>query len=137
MPTTSYTRRDLIDQALDNLGVLPQGSTPAAEDVAQVDRIIDPVLADLAARDITYVPAPGQRGPSGGDIDAAQFLHLAAILADAAKAGWGLQGDPSFYVLRTQAEDMLRTIGRPPRTRKALRTDHVLRAGITVAGRRY
>lgn len=129
MPATSYTRRQLIDQVLENLGVLAAGDTPAAEDVAKVDRLIDPVLADLQSRAVAYVNDAGTLGPSGGAIDAAQYLHLAKVIADEAKAGWGLAGDPSYYVLRQQAEELLRVIGRPPQTRRTLRTDPFLRRG--------
>lgn len=130
MPATSFTRRDLIDKALDNLGVLAAGQTPSAEDVAKVDALIDPMVAMLAADEIAYVDAPGEPVAIGGEIDPAQFLALAAVLADEAKCGWGLQADPSFYVLRTQAEERLRRLGRPPRTRRTLRTDPMLRRGL-------
>jgi hypothetical protein len=44
---------------LANLHVLAEGQTPAAEDIAKADRIIDPVFAQFAACDIAYVPDAG------------------------------------------------------------------------------
>jgi hypothetical protein len=127
------TRRQLIDQALDNLGVLAAGQTPGDEDVSKIDALIDPMVSDLAARDIAYVADPGQLGPANGEIEPALFLWLAHILAYLATPPFGLQGDPSFYVLAQRAEDMLRTIARPARTRRTLRTDPILNRG----GRRH
>ncbi|EJW11249.1 hypothetical protein A33M_3327 [Rhodovulum sp. PH10] len=125
----TFSRRDLIDQALANLGVLAAGQTPEAEDVDRLDRLVDAVMADLAARDVAWVPYPGELGPLGGEIDPAQFLYLAAILADAGKGAFGVAADASIYVLRQQAEEALRTIGRPPETRRTLRTDPIFRLG--------
>jgi len=127
------TRRQLVDQALDNLGVLAAGQTPADEDVSKIDALIDPMIADLAARDIAYVADAGQPGPANGGVEPAMFLWLAHILAYVATPPFGLQGDPSFYVLAQRGEDMLRTIGRPARTRRTLRTDPILSRG----GRRH
>lgn len=127
------TRRQLVDQVLDDLGVLAVGQTPGNEDVSKIDALIDPMVADLAGRDVYYVDTPGQIGAAGGEIDPAAFLWLSHVLAYLASPAFGLQGDPSFYVLEQRAEDMLRTLARPARTRRTLRTDPILSRGA----RRY
>jgi hypothetical protein len=129
MAVTSYTRSDLIFQTLDNLGVLAAGQTPSSEDVSKIDKIIDASLADLTAREVVYVADAGLEGPTGGDIDPAVYLWLAAILAENASSSFGTGGDPALAAKAQAAEERLRVIGRPARTRRLLRTDHVLRRG--------
>jgi hypothetical protein len=128
MPDLAKTRRALIDQVLANLHVLAEGQTPAAEDVAKVDRIIDPVFAQLAARDVTYVPDGGVEGPSGGAIDPACFLQLAHIVAHRCAGSFAQASDPALAALASIAEDELGEIGRPASTRKTLSVDRALRS---------
>lgn len=128
MPDLAKTRRSLIDQVLANLHVLAEGQTPSAEDVAKVDRIIDPVFAQLAARDVIYVPDGGAEGPSGGEIDPACFLQLAHIVAHRCAGSFGQASDPALAALAGVAEDELRDVGRPASTRKTLSIDRALRS---------
>ena len=124
------TRRQLIDQALDNLGVLVPGQSPGDEVVARVDGIIDPGLATLAAtRDYYVADAGSDDPPVGGEFDDAGFLPLAAWMAFQAAPAFNLAGDPSLKVLADEALVILRTIGRPPPTRQVLTTDGQLRGG--------
>ena len=128
------TRRDLIDAVLDNLGVLVFGQAPSDEMVARVDDHIDACMAQLAALEIVYVADFGTGGPpSGGAIDDAIFLPLADWVSFAVAAPFGLGADPGLKVLADEAEETLRRIGRPAKTRKTLSTDIQLRAG----NRRY
>jgi hypothetical protein len=128
------TRRALIDAVLDNLGVLVFGQAPTDEMVSRVDGLVDPVLAELAALEIVYVGDAGTPGPpAGGEIDDAIFPSLSDYVAFAVAAPFGLGADPALKVLSDQAEETLRRIGRPARTRKTLTTDIQLRAG----NRRY
>jgi len=130
----SQTRRALIDQVLDNLGVLVFGQAPSAEMVARIDDHIDPGMAQLAAEGIVYVADFGTPGPpAGGAIDDAILLPLSDWFAFAAAPPFGLAGDPALKVLSDEAEATLRRIGRPAKTRKMLGTDIQLRAG----NRRY
>jgi hypothetical protein len=81
------TRIELIYQALESLGVLAAGQTPAAEDFAAVDGHVDALIATLAARDLVTVD----------DIDAIPmewFLSLAVLLADRAANTFGLPSLP-------------------------------------------
>jgi hypothetical protein len=121
------TRRELIDQVLDNLGVLVPGQSPGDEAVSRVDGVLDPCLATLAALGIIYVADAGTPNPpSDGEIDDAVFLPLAAYVAWATAGGFNLVDSPSLKILSDQAEKVLRLIGRPASTRQILRTDRQL-----------
>jgi hypothetical protein len=120
------TRRQLIDQVLGNMQVLAPGQTPADEDVQRVDGVIDAVLDSLNAREIVYVSDPGTPGPLDGAIEAAIFLPLAHCVAKEAGAGFGLGADAALSALAAEAERHLKTITKPPRSRKLLRIDPAL-----------
>lgn len=97
---TTKTRRDLVDQALKNLGVLASGQTPSAEDVARMDGYVDPVIEQLAERDIVEVD-------DLAEIPAAWFLPLSYILAGAAAADFGQSNDPRVILLGDRGERLL------------------------------
>lgn len=85
---TTKTRTDLINQALADLGVLAAGQTPDAEDNDAVDKYIDPLIAELASRDL----------PQVDDSDAIPlewFLPLAILLASEAATEFGMSGLPT------------------------------------------
>ena len=48
----SQDRTALIHRALRNLGVLPQGQSPSAEEYQSIDDLIDPMIANLVERNI-------------------------------------------------------------------------------------
>ena len=50
------TRAELIQAALEEIKVLAAGQSPSAEDSDKVERALEPLLAELAAREIVYVP---------------------------------------------------------------------------------
>jgi hypothetical protein len=103
--------------------------------VSRVDGIIDPGLATLAALGILYVADAGLNNPpTGGQIEDAIYLPLAAWMAWQAAPRFNLGDSPSLKVLADQAESTLRIIGRPASTRQALRTDGQLsgRRGVSV-----
>lgn len=123
------TRRKLIDKVLDNLGILVPGQAPGDEAVARVDGVIDPGLATLNALGIpAYIGDPGDEDPpTGGEIDDALFLPLSDWMTWKSAGAFNLASDPALKVLADQAEEDMRTIGRPARTRQVLRTDDQLR----------
>jgi hypothetical protein len=122
------TRRQLIDQVLDNLGVLVPGQSPGDEAVSRVDGIIDPTFAMLATQGIVYVADSGEPNPpNGGEIDDAIFLPLASCCAWAVAGGFNLADSPSLKALQIEAISILRIIGRPASTRRTLGTDIQLR----------
>jgi hypothetical protein len=78
------TRSDLVNEALTRLGALPSGQEPSAEDYAEVNSKVDPVVEDLAARNIAAV-APDA-------ISEGEFLHVSAVLAYHSKGYFGVVG---------------------------------------------
>jgi hypothetical protein len=120
----SRTRLELIHKVIDNLGVLVPGQSPSAEDVGKVDNVLDAVMASLAAREILFVGDLGTATPpAGGEIDETVFLGAADILADRCAPMFNMAGDAQLKALAIQAEDELRIIGRPPKTRRVLQCD--------------
>lgn len=77
------TRRELVNQALKNLGVLAAGQTASDEDYAAVDDFVDPVIASLGAGPSPIVIADDEA------IDPEMFLPLALMLAAAASTEFG------------------------------------------------
>lgn len=80
------TRTDLINEALDLLGVVGTGQVPSAEDRAVIDNKIEPKLAELARREIVYVPDTDA-------IDDEIFDALATLLAEEAGPKFGRPRD--------------------------------------------
>jgi len=102
--TTTYptrSRRQLAERALRVLGVVPNGQVPDDDDYAVVDNFVEPLLARLDGEGITTID-------DANAIPAAQFLDVAVLLADAAKADYGLAALP--LTDPTQSEVRLRTI---------------------------
>lgn len=106
------TREQLVARALNRLGVVGSGQAPQAEDAKVVNDAVEPVLADLATRDIW------QWGdPDALDDDA--FEHLAKLLANAVARNFGAQEDEQQRML---AESRLRELkpiflsGQPQQT---------------------
>jgi hypothetical protein len=128
------TRRELIDQTLDNLGVLVPGQTPSSENVSRVDRIFDPLVATMAAQDIYYLGDAGTPNPpAGGEIPDEAFLQIAAMSAWAVAGGFNLADSASLKVLNDQAIVELRQMSRPAATRQTLSTDRQLRGMRNIA----
>ena len=129
----TWTRRQLIDKALDDLGVLVQGQASTAEMVDKVDKVLNPCMAQLRVLEIIDVTAPSILGtaapPNAGEFPEEFSLALASVLAWAAAPGFNLAGDPALKVLNDQAEDTLRRLVRPGRTRRMLRVDKAVRGG--------
>jgi hypothetical protein len=97
---TTKTRRDLVDQALSNLGVLASGQTPNAEDVARMDGYVDPVIEELAERRIVEVDDLSA-------IPSAWFLPLSYVLSGAAASDYGAANDPRIILLADRGEKRL------------------------------
>jgi hypothetical protein len=49
-------RTDLIHRALRNLGALPQGKSPDAEEYQSLSDLVDAMLDELDKRNIIYIP---------------------------------------------------------------------------------
>lgn len=134
-----WTRRELIDQALDNLGVLVEGQTVPDELVSKVDKVLDPCMEQLRARDIVDVTAPSTLGtdspPAAGEFPLELCLPLSHCLAWAAASKFNLAGDPALKVMNDQSEDLLQRMTAAGRTRRMLRVDKGTRQGNRWGGR--
>jgi hypothetical protein len=126
---TTKTRRELVDQALVNLGILAVGQSVSNEDVSKMDVLVDPVCEKLSGLGIYYVQDQGTIGPSGGEFESAAFLSIADYLANAAAAAFNLPADAKLAALAQLAEQDLRTISRPPQIRQTLRIDGAIPSG--------
>lgn len=97
------TRADLVYRALRNLGVLPQGQTPSAEEYNSVDALVEPMIEDLIGRDIVFIE-------SAESIEDKYFLSLGHVLAGQAAAEFGMQNDQAIASRMIKGEQDLQTI---------------------------
>jgi hypothetical protein len=94
------TRVELVTKALKDLGAVGAGQAPSAEDQQTINETVEPVLADLAQRDIYHF----------GDINSIEdeaFMHLAKYLANENARSFGMERDP---VRKLEAERDLRAL---------------------------
>jgi hypothetical protein len=126
---TTYTRAQLITQALTDLGVIAEGQSVSDNDTSKMDGYIDAAMSELADLEIYYVADYGQPGPTGGNIEASAFLSLARYLAKAACMGFNLPADPKVDAESQQAVAKLRTLSGPARAKARLRVDPLLVRG--------
>jgi hypothetical protein len=87
-------RADLVNEALVRLGGKASGQDASNEDYAYVDGQIDPVLEDLAERNIAIAHPD--------DIQDGVFNHIAAVLAFQCSDYFGVVGE-EFTKLRDKA----------------------------------
>jgi hypothetical protein len=87
------TRADLVTEALDVLNIVPTGQPAEVEDYEKVDDKVDGMLARLAGLEIVYVGDANQ-------IPDEWFDDLAAILAEACKAKFGVTADDAERLTR-------------------------------------
>ena len=124
-------RTDLIHRALRNLGALPQGASPSAEEYQSISDIVDSVIAELNARDIIYIE-------SADNIEEEHFLPLGHILAWIAAPEFGSASDQALAALAVQGEMLLGEIDRLDvkwngRHMRTMRSDYPTCGGIVNA----
>src|SRR5262245_28560555 len=90
-------RTALINRALRNLGVLPQGQSPSAEEYQSIDDLIDPMVANLRDRRIAKID-------SVDNIEDEFFLPLAHVLAAVAAPEFGQEQNQAIWALKERAE---------------------------------
>lgn len=78
----THTRRELVTQALYDLGVAYPGQAAASEDYSDVDKFLDGLIAQLRIRSIANVQ-------DDEAIEEEFFRPLALLLANEAKAEFG------------------------------------------------
>lgn len=124
MSDAPRTRVDLIDRALECLGVLVDGQAPTAAMREKIDKILDGHMASLRVEEIVYVANYGTSSPpAGGEIAAEHFLPIADTLAWRAAPTFNLAGDPALKAQDILARDELKRLTRPARSRRMLRVD--------------
>lgn len=94
------TRQELINRALEELGVISAGQTASAEDVAVIENEIDAVMSDLSTRDVYQWGDPDE-------FDNDAFIHLALILANSKARVFGVAYDEG---VRLRCEGRLRQL---------------------------
>lgn len=104
MTDTTKTRRDLVIEALANLGVLAAGQTPADEDFEAMDGHVDQCLAQLSALDIVNVG-------DADEIPVEWFASLAICLANDAAMDFGQPGVKAIGDAEAKLREMTR--GKP------------------------
>ncbi len=85
---SNRTRRDLVTEALINLGVLAAGQQPDAEDFEAVDGKVEALIARLEMQEILDLDNTVDEIPSEF------FAPLAVLLADDSALAFGLPGVP-------------------------------------------
>ena len=122
--TVFKTRAELVAEALTELFADGgSGQSPDAEDRDAVDRKVDGLIEELAARNIVTVADEAQIPPEW-------FGPLAELLADACAPRFGR---PKSVALREDAEARLKVMTRGA-PRRLLGTEAFLRAGARRAG---
>ena len=86
--TKIKTRQDLVNEALEHLGVLGAGQTASAEDYDAVDEHVEPLLAHLEAIDLLTLETLDEIPPE-------IFHPLSIMLADESSLKFGLTGVPT------------------------------------------
>jgi hypothetical protein len=124
----TITRAQLVAMAADELGIASVGQTLAVEDQEKIDEKINPLLGNLSARGVIYVP----------DADAIPESiqePLSILLAQACAVTFG---KPRDLALRDRMEDELRVIARrAPAPNKYLRADDALQNGSHLSYSRW
>jgi hypothetical protein len=101
------TRADLIHRALRNLGALPQGQSPSAEEYQSISDLVDALIAELEARDIIYIQDIDTYG-----LEDKYFMPLANILAWRAAPEFGAANDQTLAGLALQGQTYLEEMDR-------------------------
>jgi hypothetical protein len=101
------SKTDLITRALRNLGALPQGQSPSAEEFASISDLVDALVAELEARDIIYIRDIDTYG-----LEDKYFMPLANILAWRAAPEFGAANDQALAALATQGDMYLKEMDR-------------------------
>ena len=92
------TRTDLIHRTLRNLGALPQGQSPSAEDETSIDEVIDSTLLGLQKRNVITLAS------STTTFSDEYLLPLAHVMADAARSEYGSLGTADSQELAVYKE---------------------------------
>lgn len=85
------TEADLLQEVLENLGVLAAGQTPEQEDLSRVSEKLPSIIATLGATEVVYIP-------DLANIPDEYFIPLSNCVAYYCKAKFGLVADAAAQV---------------------------------------
>lgn len=85
------TQADLLQEVLENLGVLAAGQTPEQEDLARVSEKLPSIIALLSATEIVYIP-------DINNIPQEYFIPLSNCVAYSCKQKFGIVGDAAAAI---------------------------------------
>lgn len=85
------TQADLLQEVLENLGVLAAGQTAETEDLARVSEKLPSIVSTLGATEVVYVP-------DINNIPDEWFIPLANCVTYYCKAKFGITGDAAVQV---------------------------------------
>lgn len=86
-----YTQADLLQEVLENLGVLAAGQTPQQEDLARVEEKLPSIISLLSATEVVYIP-------DIENIPAEFFIPLSDCVTYHCKSKFGIVGDAAASV---------------------------------------
>ncbi|SRR6266704_1138703 len=117
---STRTQADLVQEVLENLGVLPAGQLPQLEDTARVVEKLPSIVASVAGREIVYIP----------DLNAIPqqyFIPFSIIVAWECKDKFGLVGDAAAALKEDNANAILqlRVMNRGRPTFETLKSDYI------------
>src|SRR4029078_8113730 len=107
----------LIHRALRNLGVLPQGQSPNAEEYQSVSDLVDALIASLSAREVVHIT-------DVDTLDDAYLIPLGHCLAWAAASEFGAGADQALAALSQQGEMHLKKMEADKYTGSILESDY-------------
>ncbi len=113
----SFDRTALIHRALRNLGVLPQGQSPNAEEYQSVSDLVDGLIASLSAREVVHIT-------DVDTLDDAYLIPLGHCLAWSAASEFGAGADQALAALAQQGEMQLKKMEADKYTRSILQADY-------------
>lgn len=112
------TQSDLLQEVLENLGVLAAGQTPEREDLARVSEKLSSIVATLGATEVVAIP-------DINNIPDEWFIPLSNCVAYYCKAKFGITGDAAAEVDNDYQIALLqfRVMNRSRPTYEAMKSD--------------
>ena len=98
------SRQQLVLRALQYLKVVGAGQTASAEDAKAIDDEVEPIMADLATRNIWQWGDPDQIADEA-------FVHLAIIIGNSRASEFGMTPDEGVRLLaEARLRDLQQTV---------------------------
>jgi len=116
----TWNRQQFVNALLLDLDIVALGQAPADEEYEAADARLDTIVAELYARRVLYLPDLDQIP----DEVVEPFRAIVALML-----GPAYGKPPVDAVTQEVAEMRLKAVSQPPRTRRTLSTEGVLRHG--------